>query len=95
MKKVIFVLVCSIAISLSAAFVSNRFNKNSIFFQNVDLLAENEGSDCYSGGPGSSNCTIEAGVKFLGIEIKVGCSVTCGEGYYACCGLRCVCVENS
>ena len=95
MKKVIFVLVCSIAISLSAAFVSNRFNKNSIFFQNVDLLAENEGSNCHSGGPGASACNTEAGVTILGIEIKVGCSVTCNAGYYACCGLKCVCVRNS
>ena len=95
MKKLLIATICAVAISLSAVLVSNSFNNQPILFQNVDLLAESEGSDCYSGGPGSSNCTIEAGVKFLGIEIKVGCSVTCGEGYYACCGLRCVCVENS
>jgi len=40
-------------------------------------------SDCYAGGPGASSCTVSQ------------CSVTCIEGFYACCRLGggCYCEE--
>lgn len=51
-----------------------------------------DGGTCGAGGPGSTGCSIEA----LGFS----CSVTCAEGYHACCnatglgggtaGCRCV-----
>ncbi|MGF1669831.1 MAG: hypothetical protein ACFCU6_05230 [Balneolaceae bacterium] len=40
-------------------------------------------NNCFSGGPGSSQCSV------------TGCSVTCNEGYYSCCSpaLGCYCVS--
>ncbi|MDX1627474.1 MAG: hypothetical protein R3345_02175 [Fulvivirga sp.] len=46
-------------------------------------------SDCTSGGEGSSSCSID--------EPFNSCSVTCREGYYACCDsstTTCTCVES-
>ena len=45
---------------------------------------------CYSGGEGNESCKIAPGIK-IGDFITVECSVTCREGYYACCGERCIC----
>lgn len=45
---------------------------------------------CTSGGPNSTSCSI---TEVLGIS----CSVTCSDGYYACCNsssTRCICVRN-
>ncbi len=36
---------------------------------------------------------IPAGIDING-ETSVGCSVTCDEGYYACCGLTCKCLPE-
>ncbi len=49
---------------------------------------------CYAGGPGSVQCSVEAGADIAGYGISAGCSVTCYNGatHYACCSLRCVCV---
>lgn len=51
-------------------------------------------SECYSGGPGTSTCEIPAGIDING-ETTVGCSVTCSDGYYACCGLTCKCMPEA
>ena len=42
-------------------------------------------TECYSGGNGTRHCG----------ETSVGCSVTCDEGYYACCGLTCKCLPET
>lgn len=50
-----------------------------------EAVAQAEDSSCFAGGPGSSQCSIEAA--------GVGCSVTCNSGFYACCsalGCRCL-----
>ena len=51
-------------------------------------------SNCLSGGPGATSCshTISGGAG--GGSVSFSCSVTCGAGYYACCGLKCSCVKN-
>lgn len=46
---------------------------------------------CKTGGPGNLECKIEPGIK-IGDFVSIGCSVTCREGNYACCGVRCACV---
>ncbi|MDE6541275.1 MAG: hypothetical protein K2L74_04620, partial [Muribaculaceae bacterium] len=51
-------------------------------------------AQCYSGGPGTNTCEVPAGIDING-ETTVGCAVTCADGYYACCGLRCICVPES
>lgn len=45
---------------------------------------------CASGGVGSTQCSIDANVVGNG----AGCSVSCGPGYYACCGVGCYCVKS-
>lgn len=45
---------------------------------------------CITGGEGQSSCKIKAGVK-IGDHVSISCGVGCREGYYACCGERCVC----
>lgn len=54
----------------------------------------NASTTCYSGGRGASSCSIQAGIT-IGGGISAGCSVTCLPGYYACCGLKCTCVNES
>lgn len=49
---------------------------------------------CYSGGPGSNSCSIDAGIEILGVGVAGGCSVSCNSGYYACCSLRCTCINE-
>lgn len=49
--------------------------------------------ECFSGGPSSPSCSVPSGIK-IGNETSVGCSVSCMEGYYACCGVRCICLPN-
>lgn len=45
-------------------------------------------SSCLAGGPGASECSLEAA--------GISCSVTCpGEDVYACCGIGCVCRQES
>lgn len=46
---------------------------------------------CYNGGEGASHCSITAGINVFGTGFSSDCSVDCRDGYYACCGLRCVC----
>lgn len=41
-------------------------------------------SDCDSGGAGSNGCSVTDGGS-VGIGWNNGCSVSCNEGYYACC----------
>lgn len=59
----------------------------------LQSLANDEGatSKCHSGGIYSTQCSIEAGVQ-CELGISGGCSVTCGEGAYACCHIRCECI---
>lgn len=45
---------------------------------------------CKNGGETSSFCSIAPGIK-LGDIVTIGCSVTCNESTYACCGERCIC----
>lgn len=45
---------------------------------------------CHTGGPGKAECKIEPGIK-IGDFVSGGCSVSCYDGYYACCGIRCIC----
>lgn len=50
-------------------------------------------SGCWNGGEGATGCSTSVTVKIIGI----GGTVSCGEGYYACCGAfraRCVAVES-
>ncbi len=41
---------------------------------------------CFAGGEGSKGCSIDGGVGVASASISVKCSVSCGEGFYSCCG---------
>ncbi|GEM_PF-3890567 len=63
---------------------------------------ESGGSKCEAGGPGATECSADCAGSIFGLTIGTNCSVTCGEGSYACCncdGLlgqhgSCVCVPT-
>lgn len=49
---------------------------------------------CTSGGPGATSCSIGDTIGPIGTS----CSVTCSDGYYACCktsNTTCKCIKNS
>ena len=54
----------------------------------------NSSTYCYNGGAGSSSCSIDGGINILGYGVSAACSVSCNNGYYACCGIRCTCVKD-
>ena len=97
-----FVLSAAGAVLLAASvttFVSgvNKSNDSmdDLFKANVEALARNEvGKKCISGGPGAMECSIGAGIDVVGVGVTYECSVTCGSGYYACCGVGCSCVQG-
>jgi hypothetical protein len=45
----------------------------------------NCGAKCMSGGQGSNGCSIDCSGKIGTITVGRNCSVSCGEGYFACC----------
>jgi hypothetical protein len=59
-----------------------------------DSSSGNSGPYCDSGGRGSLSCSIQAGATILGISVSIGCSVSCSSNYYACCTMRCTCIQN-
>lgn len=92
MKKSIFFLVALVMANFAICATAQGF-----FDYDYDDFLFNEEEyaqvhHCYTGGRGSSQCSIDAGIDF-GAGASVACSVTCTEGYYACCGLTCECVN--
>jgi hypothetical protein len=66
-------------------FVEYHQNLTSAFLNYSTLIAS---YSCHSGGDGASSCS-------LGFSI-LGCSVTCQDGYEACCSLwyGCKCIKK-
>ncbi len=95
MKK-IYALIAAIIVlaAASVAIIVNAGKPDSFFEANVEALANVEDVYCYNGGIGASQCEIEAGITIAGHGVSATCSVTCRDGYYACCGIRCVCVPE-
>ena len=61
---------------------------------NIEALASGESPfGCFAGGVGSNACSIDAGIEILGVGVAGGCSVSCNQGYYACCSMTCTCVK--
>lgn len=90
-RLLIVVLVLANAVVVAVAQNSwswSDWNDWSYFFDEaeeseIELYASKH---CYNGGAGASSCTIDAGIE-LEAGISASCSVTCGQGYYACCGI--------
>lgn len=94
MNKHLLVYFCAFSL-LALVLVFKDGSQSSVFSMNVELLTANEGGSnpCHSGGPGATQCSINAGTTIVGVGISAGCSVTCSSGYYACCGIHCTCIS--
>lgn len=105
MKKYYLIIAMLAAVNIVLS-VGCAKSSNERIGQNEDVTAladgvteetdESTGADkkvtCLSGGIGATECKIGGGHK-IGDIITEGCSISCGEGTYACCGERCVCIE--
>lgn len=79
----------------STYFEISHDEESSITLERVEALAHDESGDpdCYNGGRGASQCSIDAGIDLGAAGVSANCSVTCDAGYYACCHFRCTCVQ--
>lgn len=87
MNKVFIILIALVAFNVSAVYAKKDKTKAEV----KELKLDEYG--CYSGGPGSDYCEIPAGLKFKEGTSRE-CNVTCGPGYFACCGVGCRCVRE-
>lgn len=103
MKKQLIYIVAGLLVANAGLFMASSCSKNTTgsavkteeekieeIVKNPKELAKRHDTDCYYGGKGSTSCSIPAGVEING-DVSIGCSVTCDDGYYACCGLSCIC----
>lgn len=98
MKKTIIALLTLASIALSCyAIAENNTTpavSDTIVVSEIEVVATDTITPhCYNGGSGSQSCEIPAGIKLPG-GVTTGCSVSCFEGFYACCGLNCVCLPE-
>lgn len=98
MKKYLFIVLSLVALNV-ALFATAQYGGasdsqkefNTVLPMGIgDPIDDGSDPECYSGGVGSTDCMIEAGVT-LDLGVSGSCSVSCGRGYYTCCGLRCKC----
>lgn len=91
MKKLY--LIIATLVFLNVTLLASDWDDEFDFWDDdIELLAA--GRSCHSGGRGSTECSIGAGTEVDG-GISKGCSVACGGGYFACCGMSCICVSLS
>lgn len=98
MKKTIIALLTLASIALSCyAIAENNTTpavSDTIVVSEIEVVATDTITPhCYNGGRGSLSCEIPAGIELPG-GVSMACSVSCKEGYYACCGLGCVCLPE-
>ena len=74
----------------------NVAGESDLLLADIETLASDEAWNpyCYNGGEGSTSCSIEGGLSILEYGVSAGCSVSCEDGYYACCGIRCTCKKK-
>lgn len=89
----------NIAVAAGSFKQDSHSNNNIMMLEDVESLSNDEHSGCLSGGPGSTACSIGAGVGVRSasandVGVDYNCSVSCQEGYYACCGIRCTCIKE-
>lgn len=72
-------------------------DESDLLLANIETLADVDEAwnpVCYNGGPGSTSCSIGAGISIGQGGVSGDCSVSCQDGYYACCGIRCTCKKE-
>ncbi len=87
MKKILLILLLA---TINVGIYAMSDNDSSTPATPVSVF----NSQCYHGGAGATACSIAAGIWIDG-SVTTACSVSCGAGYYACCGLRCICISSS
>lgn len=103
MKKRLVYIVAALLVANAGLFMASSCSKSTTatavksekanieeIVSNSKELAERHDTECYYGGKGSKSCSIPAGIEMKG-GVSIECSVTCNDGYYACCGLSCIC----
>jgi hypothetical protein len=103
MKKFKFLKIFGLAMIVSLAVYNvglalNIDGSNDVSLNSVETLALAETAwnpICYNGGIGSLSCSIDAGIEIASCGVSGACSVSCEDGYYACCGIRCTCKEKA
>lgn len=99
-SKRTFALVVLFIATLNVFIVNgNKIGIEHFGLSQVEVMANTEDAElnpvCYNGGEGASQCSIEAGINIPGgYGISAKCDVTCRDGYYACCGIRCTCKKE-
>lgn len=98
--KRFFALVLLFVATLNVFIVNgNKAGIEDLNLDKVEVLAKTEDDSfnpyCHNGGPGASECSIETGINIPGgYGVSAKCNVTCRDGYYACCGIRCTCKKE-
>ncbi len=90
----ITVIICSLGVMITTQrlYTSNHSFDETIM-KNAEALASDESvHHCYNGGVGAISCSIDAGIDVFGFGLSSKCEVSCSAGFYACCGLRCICI---
>lgn len=82
MKKTI--IICSVLTLISISFFSAKCFGHVLANSVI----------CVHGGSGASACSIDAGVEIVGCGVSTACSVTCKDGYFACCAMTCRCFPD-
>lgn len=95
MKKIVFssfiaMTVVAMSLGYGKDSVKSVASAEQIVLYDVESLAS---SECINGGEGSISCSSSGGGTVAGFGGSAGCSVSCGSGYYACCGVTCNCVK--
>lgn len=101
MKKIYYLIAILVAVNLGLMGVSctksikktyeEGFEAESELYQET-VFGKGGAPDCYTGGKGKSTCKVEAGIDINGRgDLTTECSVTCNEGYWACCSYACHC----
>ena len=103
MKKRLVYIVAALLVANAALFMASSCSKSATtaavkseeakieeIAHNPKELAERHDTECYYGGKGSKSCSIPTGIEMKG-GVSIECSVSCNDGYYACCGLSCIC----
>lgn len=99
MKKFILLSSVILCLTISISLIKNPMYavESEIMLSEVEAITNMEFcwakhlNGCHAGGRDASSCSIDATFHVCIGGVGGGCSVTCTNGTYACCGLNCEC----
>lgn len=99
-----FKTICLVIVLFSMAFAQWTANHTDSISQmsldEIEVLSQDETGcpcpvvDCPKGGPGTHFCESDPGFYPSLGGFGGTCSVSCNQGYYACCGATCRCIPD-